>query len=75
VFRIEVEEYVDVPPSTVVVLGKVAARREDGSGYAMEVGIVNRLRDGRIVSMHSYQSKRRALEQAGGAELVARVAS
>ena len=75
VFRIEVEEYVDVPPNTVVVLGKVAARREDGSGYAMEVGIVNRLRDGRIVSMQSYQSKRRALEQAGGAELVARVAS
>ena len=75
VFRIEVEEYVDVPPSTVVVLGKVAARREDGSGYAMEIGIVNHLRDGRIVSMHSYQSKRRALEQAGGAELVARVAS
>jgi len=37
--------------------------------------IVNRLRDGRIVSMQSYQSKRRALEQAGGAELVARVAS
>jgi ketosteroid isomerase-like protein len=74
-FRLDVDEYVDVPPSTVVILGKVAARRDDGSGYAMELGIVSRLREGQIVSMHSYQSKRRALEQAGGPELVARVAS
>jgi ketosteroid isomerase-like protein len=74
-FRIDVEEYVDVPPNTVVVLGKVAARRDDGSGYATELGLVNHLRDGKIVAIHSYQSKRRALEEAGGAELVARVAS
>lgn len=74
-FELSTEEYVEVTPSTVVMLGKVAARRQDGSGYAMEIGIVNRLREGQIVSMHSYQSKRRALEQAGGPELVTRVTS
>jgi ketosteroid isomerase-like protein len=68
-FEVTAEDYVEVPPSTIVVLGKIAARREDGSGYAMEVGVVNRLEDGQIVEMHSYQSKGRALEAAGAADL------
>jgi ketosteroid isomerase-like protein len=68
-FDIITEEYVEVPPSTVVMLGKVAARRGDGSGYAAEVGVVNRLEDGQIVSMHSYESKSRALDEAGAADL------
>jgi ketosteroid isomerase-like protein len=64
-----VDEYVDVPPSIVVLLGKLAARRDDGSGYAMEFGLVNRFEEGRLVSVHSYESKRRALEAAGAREL------
>jgi ketosteroid isomerase-like protein len=70
-FELIVDEYLDVPPNTVVTLGKVAARRGDGSGYAVEVGVVSRFEDGRIASMHSYESKRRALEDAG-VELAAR---
>jgi ketosteroid isomerase-like protein len=68
-FDIITEDYVEVPPSTVVMLGKVAARRGDGSGYAAEVGVVNRLEDGQIVSMHSYESKSRALDEAGAGDL------
>jgi ketosteroid isomerase-like protein len=68
-FEVIADDYVDVPPSTVVVLGKVAARRGDGSGYASEIGLVNRLEDGQIVSIHSYESKRRALDEAGAGEL------
>jgi hypothetical protein len=66
------DEYVDVSPNTVALLGLVRAKRGDGSGYAVEIGIVNRFEDGLITSIHSYQSKRRALEEAGGAELLAR---
>jgi ketosteroid isomerase-like protein len=68
-FEIIADDFVDVPPSTVVVLGKVAARRGDGSGYAAEIGVVNRLEDGQIVSIHSYDSKSRALDEAGAADL------
>jgi ketosteroid isomerase-like protein len=68
-FEIMADEYVDVPPSTVVLLGKVRAKRGDGEGYAVEIGIVNRFGRGRIVSIHSFQSKRRALEDAGASEL------
>jgi ketosteroid isomerase-like protein len=64
-FRVMPDEYVEVTPTTVVVLGKVSARSQDGSGYAMEFGIVSRLEEGRIVSMHSYPSKDRALAEAG----------
>jgi ketosteroid isomerase-like protein len=70
-FETTADAYVDVPPSTVVLLGKVRARRGDGEGYAVEIGIVNRLDNGRIVSMHSYQSKRRALEEAGASSSLA----
>ena len=65
------DEYVDLPPSTVVLLGKVRAKRGDGEGYAVEIGIVNRLANARIVSIHSYQSKRRALEEAGASSRLA----
>ncbi len=71
-FRVTADEYIEVMPSTVVVLGTVAARRQDGSGYAMEFGIVNRLEEGRIVSMHSYDSKQRALAEAGAKDLASR---
>lgn len=71
-FEIMADEYVDVPPNTVVLLGKVGAKRGDGSGYAVEIGIVNRFEDGLIVSIHSYESRRRALEEAGAGELPAR---
>ena len=64
-FDITPEDYVEVSPNVVVLLGKVSARRGDGSGYAMELGIVNRFEDGRIAAIHSYQSKSRALEEAG----------
>ncbi|HEY2602150.1 MAG TPA: nuclear transport factor 2 family protein [Thermoleophilaceae bacterium] len=64
-FDVTVDDYVEVPPSTVVLLGRLAARRDDGSGYAMELGMVNRFEEGRLASVHSYQSKRRALEEAG----------
>jgi len=70
-FEIIADEYVDVPPSTVVLLGKVRAKRGDGEGYAVEIGIVNRLANARIVSIHSYQSKRRALEEAGASSRLA----
>lgn len=69
-FDMIVDDYVDVPPNTVVLLGRVAARRGDGSGYAVEVGIVSRFEDGQIVSIYSYESKRRALEEAGAADLL-----
>lgn len=65
-FEICADDYADVPPSTVVLLGKVRAKRGNGSGYAVEIGIVNRLENGKIVSFHSYQSKRRAMEEARG---------
>jgi len=71
-FDIMADQYVDVPPNTVVLLGTVRAKRGDGSGYAVEVGIVNRFEDGLIASIHSYESKRRALEEAGACELAAR---
>jgi ketosteroid isomerase-like protein len=74
-FEVTPDDYVEVPPSTVVMLGKLAARRGDGSGYATEVGIVYRLEDGQIVEMHSYQSKRRALEEAGIPDLAGRAGS
>jgi ketosteroid isomerase-like protein len=74
-FDVSVDEFVDVPPNAVVALGRVSARKGNGVGYAMEIGIIYRLEGGKIVSMNSYQSKRRALERAGGPELVARVAS
>jgi ketosteroid isomerase-like protein len=70
-FEIVADDYVDVPPSTVVLLGKVRAKRGDGLGYAVEIGIVNRLDHGKIVSIHSYQSTRRALEEAGARDLAA----
>lgn len=73
-FDVMVDEYVDLPPNTVVLLGKVAARRGDGSGYAVEIGIVTRFEEGRIASIHSYESKRRALEEAGAGDLVSRAA-
>jgi hypothetical protein len=43
-FDVIAEEYVDLPPSAVLVLGKVRARREDGSGYAVEIGWISWLR-------------------------------
>jgi ketosteroid isomerase-like protein len=70
-FELIPEEYVDVPPDTVVVLGKVAARRGKGSGYAVEIGCVIRFEDGLIVSLHSYEGRRRALEAAGVTESAA----
>jgi ketosteroid isomerase-like protein len=66
-FDIAPDEFVEVPPDTVVMLGKARARRGDGSGYAMELGIVSRFEDGLIVEIHAYRSKRRALEVAGAA--------
>jgi hypothetical protein len=71
-FDIAPDDFVEVPPDTVVMLGKASARRGDGSGYAMELGIVSRFENGLIVEIHAYQSKRRALEAAGGADLLAR---
>jgi len=71
-FEIMADEYLDVSPNAVVLLGMVRAKRGDGSGYAVEIGIVTHFEDGLITSIHSYQSKHRALEEAGGAELLAR---
>src|SRR5689334_2013325 len=71
-FELIADAYVEVSPNTVVLLGKVRARGGDGSGYAVELGIVNRFEDEKIVSIHSYQSKQRALEEAGAAQLAAR---
>jgi hypothetical protein len=71
-FSLMVDDYVYVPPDTVVLLGRVRARRGDGSGYAVELGIINRFEDGRIASIHSYQSKQRALEEAGATRLAGR---
>ncbi len=74
-FSLIVDDYVYVPPDTVVLLGRVRARRGDGSGYAVELGIINRFHDMRITSIHSYQSKQRALEEAGAPRLARRPAS
>jgi ketosteroid isomerase-like protein len=71
-FQVTPEEYIDVPPDTVVMLGKVAARRGKGSGYAVEIGCVLRFQDGLIVSVYSYEGRRRALEAAGVETLPAR---
>jgi ketosteroid isomerase-like protein len=68
-FDMLVDDFVDVPPSTVVILGKVAASRANGVGYAVELGMVWRVEGGQIVSVHSFESKRRALEEAGATEL------
>jgi hypothetical protein len=64
-FDLIADDYVEASSNTVVLLGKIRARGDDGSGYAVEVGIVNRFEDGRIVSIQSYQSRQRALEEAG----------
>jgi hypothetical protein len=64
-FQVTADDFVEVPPSTVVILAKISARGDDGSGYASEVGIVNRLLDGQIVEVQSFPSKRRALEEVG----------
>lgn len=74
-FSLTVDEYVDVPPDTVVLLGRVRARRGDGSGYAVELGIISRFEDGRIAEIHSYQSKARALDEAGANRLAGRAGS
>ncbi|HKN94608.1 MAG TPA: nuclear transport factor 2 family protein [Thermoleophilaceae bacterium] len=74
-FRLTIDDYVEVPPNIVVLLGRVRARRGDGSGYAVELGIINRFEDGRITSIHSYQSKQRALEEAGAIRLARRPAT
>jgi ketosteroid isomerase-like protein len=66
------DEVDEVRPDTVVVIGKVTASREDGVGYAAEIGMVWRLEDGLIVSVHSYEGKRRALEEAGAPALPSR---
>jgi ketosteroid isomerase-like protein len=64
-FDFHVDEIVEVPPHTVVVVGRVSANRGNGVGYAAEIGMVWRVEDGRVVSVHSFESKRRALEEAG----------
>jgi ketosteroid isomerase-like protein len=70
-FTFVIDEIVEVPPNTVVLIGRVSANRANGVGYAAEIGMVWRLEDGRIASVHSYESKRRALEEAGAADLPA----
>ena len=71
-FEITAKEFVDVPPNNVVVISRVVADRGGGVGYAAEVGTVWRVEDGRVVSVHSYENKRRALEEAGVEDLPAR---
>jgi ketosteroid isomerase-like protein len=68
-FDFFVDEFVELPPNTVVVAGKVVADRGNGVGYAAEIGMVWRIKDGLIVSVHSYETKRRALEEAGASGL------
>jgi ketosteroid isomerase-like protein len=68
-FDVTVDDYVEVPPSTVVLLGRLTARRDDGAGYAMELGMVHRFEEGQLVSVHSFSSKRRALDEAGADDL------
>ncbi len=70
-FEVTADDFVDVPPSTVVILAKISATGSDGTGYASEVGIVNRLLDGQIIEVQSFPSKLRALEVVGVTELSA----
>ena len=61
----EPEEYIDAGEKVIVVLRVKATGRGSGVGLERQDAIVYAMRDGMVVRMDYYNSKRQALEAAG----------
>jgi ketosteroid isomerase-like protein len=64
-FETRDEHWLEVPPDRVVVLGTIVAGRPAQHGYAVKVGWIWTVSDGRVIGMHSYETYARALDEAG----------
>jgi ketosteroid isomerase-like protein len=64
-FSMEPEEYIDVGECVVVVFRLTATGASSGVEVARQDGLVNRLRDGKIVRLDYYNSRRQALDAVG----------
>ncbi len=68
-YRVEVEELTDIDQGRVLVVATYSGRgKASGIEIAERISSVHRLRDGMIVSVRDYPSRREALEAAGLSE-------